>query len=423
MSEVQDIKITLPKKMQFLFKPHRYKVAYGGRGGGKSWAFAIALLILGYKGKIRVLCAREVQKTIKDSVHKLLCDMIELMQLHDHYQILNTEIKGRNGTEFSFIGLRHVDKNSMKSFEGANYCWVEEAHSVSKASWEVLIPTIRADGSEIWLSLNPELETDYTYEYFVVNPPPNAKVQKINWYDNPHLPQVLKDELEYKRQTDYDGYLHVWEGHCKQSLEGAVYADEMREATLQNRITQVPYCPEYPVHTFWDLGWRDCTSVWFVQVVPGTGEFRIIDFLQNSFKKPAWYAERLQNRGYVYAQHWMPHDSKHGTLASEGKTVAGLMKGYGFDIQQVPKISLEDGLGYARTIFSRCYFDENKCAEGLQDLRHYKYELDEKTNLFSKTPKHDEHSHAADAFRYFAVSVQEYREPRKRKKVKRGWMG
>ena len=173
-----------PVKMASLFDKARYKIYYGGRGAGKSHSAAKALLILGAKSQIRVLCAREYQTSIKDSVHKLLCDQIELMNLQGFYEVTQTAIRGKNGTEFAFVGLKNNVAN-VKSYEGVDYCWVEEAQTVSRNSWNVLIPTIRKEGSEIWVTFNPELETDETYQRFVVRPPEGAIVQKINWNDNP----------------------------------------------------------------------------------------------------------------------------------------------------------------------------------------------------------------------------------------------
>ena len=152
-----------PVKLQPLFKPSRYKVLYGGRGGAKSWGVARALLILGAQKPLRVLCAREFQSSMKDSVHKLLCDQIESLGLLGFYEITQNSIRGQNGTEFSFIGLKNNPTN-VKSYERVNVCWVEEAQSVSRLSWNILIPTIRAEGSEIWVTFNPELETDETYQ-------------------------------------------------------------------------------------------------------------------------------------------------------------------------------------------------------------------------------------------------------------------
>ena len=161
-------KAAFPAKLQGLFKKSRYKVLYGGRGGAKSWGIARALLIMGAKKPMRILCAREYQTSIKDSVHKLLCDQIEALGLLQFYEITQASLRGANGTEFAFIGLKNNPAN-IKSFEGVDVCWVEEAQTVSRLSWNILIPTIRKEGSEIWVSFNPELETDETYQRFVVD--------------------------------------------------------------------------------------------------------------------------------------------------------------------------------------------------------------------------------------------------------------
>ena len=165
-------KVEFPTKMGSLFKKARYKVYYGGRGAGKSHSIAKALLVKGVRKPIRVLCAREYMTSIKDSVHKLLSDQIELIGLQSFYEVTQNSIKGQNGTEFAFVGLKNNIAN-VKSFEGIDICWVEEAQTVSKTSWNVLIPTIRKEESEIWISFNPELEADETYKRFVVSPPDN----------------------------------------------------------------------------------------------------------------------------------------------------------------------------------------------------------------------------------------------------------
>jgi len=174
-----------PKKLEFLFEPSRIKAIYGGRGSGKSWGVARALLIMGANKPLRILCAREVQKSIKQSVHTLLSDQIQALGLGAFYEILEAEIRGQNGTLFSFAGLATNTVESIKSFEGCDIAWVEEAQTVSKRSWDILIPTIRKPASEIWVTFNPDVDTDDTYQRFVVNPPEFAKVVKVNWSDNP----------------------------------------------------------------------------------------------------------------------------------------------------------------------------------------------------------------------------------------------
>ena len=283
----------IPECFSFLFQDARYKVAYGGRGGAKSWAFADALLIQCCQSPLRVLCAREFQNSIKDSVHQLLSDRIKTLGLDGFYEIQQTTIKGRNGSQFAFEGLRH-NVSKIKSYEGVDRVWVEEANKVSKSSWETLIPTIRKDKSEIWVSFNPELDTDETYKRFVLNPPPNSIVRKVGWRDNPWFPEVLKIERDTLKSRDPDAYLNVWEGNCRITVDGAIYAREIREATEEGRITRVPYDAGKPVHTFWDLGWGDNTSIWFVQ--PMATEFRFIDFYQNRHMKLADYVKLLREK-------------------------------------------------------------------------------------------------------------------------------
>lgn len=392
-----------PAKLKFLFKPQRYKVAYGGRGGAKSWGFARALLILGAQKTLRILCARETQKSIQDSVHKLLSDQIKAMGLEAFYQVQKAAIIGANGTEFAFAGIRQ-NVGNMKSFEGCDICWVEEAQNVSKHSWDVLIPTIRKDGSEIWISFNPELETDETYKRFVLNPHPGGLPIKINWSDNPWFPDVLRQEMEHLKAKDPDSYEHVYEGMCKQTVEGAIYKTELLAADKEGRISRVPYDPTKPVHTFWDLGFGDNTSIWFAQSIGF--EFRLIDFLSASQQALQWYVKAIQNRPYVYGTDYLPHDARAHELGS-GRSIEEQLRGFGRKVQIVRKLSIVDGIQAARTIFPKCWFDAEKCADGVQALRHYRYEKDDKLASLKKEPLHDWASHPADAFRYFAVAIRE----------------
>jgi len=413
-----------PAKLRCLFEPARYKVLYGGRGGAKSWGIARALLILGAQKPLRILCAREIQKSISDSVHKLLKDQIAALGLAGFYDVQQTVIRGKNGTEFTFHGLKH-NVHNIKSAEGADVCWVEEAQAVSRNSWETLIPTIRKEGSEIWISFNPELDTDETYVRFVKNPPPGAVVVKVNWSDNPWFPDVLRGEMEALKARDEDAYLTVWEGHCKAVLDGAIYANEIRKATSEGRFMRVPYDASKPVTTFWDLGRADMTSIWFAQVVGF--EFRLIDFYQNRGFALSHYLKALQDRPYVYGEDWLPHDAENELLASE-RTIAQQMQAAGRTVRIVPKIGVADGINAARTLFPRCYFDETRCSDGIQALRRYRYKVDPDTGQYSKDPLHDDASHAADAFRYFAIAMTEPEREKKREEFhghggSGGWMG
>ena len=413
-----------PVKMASLFDKARYKVYYGGRGAGKSHSAAKALLILGAKSQIRVLCAREYQTSIKDSVHKLLCDQIELMNLHGFYEITQSAIRGKNGTEFAFVGLKNNVAN-VKSYEGVDYCWVEEAQTVSRHSWNTLIPTIRKEGSEIWITFNPELETDETYQRFVVRPPEQAVVQKINWSDNPWFPEVLALEKDSLKSRDPSAYQTVWEGLCRLTVDGAIFANEMQVAELDDRITKVNYDPTKPVHAIFDLGWADSTAIWFLQFVGM--ETRLIRYHEDSQKTISHYLALMQTYGYMYDTLWLPHDAQNKTLASNGKSIEEIVRAAGYKTRIIERTPVADSINAARTIFRNCWFDRENCYDGLQCLRHYRYDVDPETGQFSRQPLHDIYSHGADAFRYIGLMIN---EPKPRRKVQAqnygqplGWMG
>jgi phage terminase large subunit len=394
------VKAEFPVKLQQIFQPSRYKVLHGGRGGSKSWAVARALLILGAQKPLRILCARELQKSIKDSVHRLLSDQIYALQLDSRYEIQQGTIKGTNGTEFFFEGLRH-NTQQIKSYEGVDIVWVEEAQTTSKSSWDVLIPTIRKDNSEIWITFNPELEEDETYQRFVVNPPSNSIVININWRDNPWFPDVLRQEMEDLKKRDPIAYETVWEGHCRQAVEGAIFTDELNELHENQKIVNVPYDAKKLVNTFWDLGHGDQTSIWFVQKFGF--EYRVIDFYQNARKKIQHYIQVLQARGYVYGTDYLPHDGNSNHLT--GLTVEETLKEIGRAVDVVPRVGRKiDSINATRALFPMCYFDKNKCAEGLQALRRYRYKIDPDTGKASKDPEHDIYSDAADAFQTFGTA-------------------
>ena len=399
----EKLSLEIPEKLECLLEKHRYKIVYGGRGSSKSWTVARVLLAIGRRMKLRILCAREFQVSISDSVHALLADQVRSMGLEDFYTVQNTSIFGKNGTEFLFAGLKH-NITKIKSFEGVDICWVEEAQTTSKSSWDVLIPTIRKEDSEIWVTFNPELDTDETYKRFVVYPPNNAKVVKVNWSDNPWFPSVLRSEMEDLKERDMDAYLNVWEGNTRQVLDGAVYATELRKAQEDNRIKDVPVNKGILVSTFWDLGWSDMTSIWFVQTLPG-GEVRIIDFYQDCQKTIDFYVNLLHEKGYTYRDHWLPHDAEHKNMT--GRSTKEIIESMGLPVRITPKLSIADGINAARMLMNRCYFDQSKCAEGLQALRHYRYAVDPDTKMFSDKPLHDQNSHAADAWRYVAVGLDE----------------
>lgn len=394
-----------PKKLAPLFKPHRYKIAYGGRGGAKSWGFARALLILGAQKKIRIGCFREVQKSIKESVHHLLSSQIQALGLGAHYDVLETEIRGKNGTEFLFAGLKQHTVESVKSYEALDIVWVEEAQTVSKKSWDILIPTIRKPGSEIWISFNPDLDTDDTYQRFVVSPPPNSVVIQINYSDNPWFSEELEQERLHCQQTRPNDYPVIWEGKCRRVVEGAIYADEIDQAIEQKRLRDVPYDPMLKVHTVWDLGWNDSMSIILVQ--SAASELRVIDFIEDSHKRLDQYIDILDKRGYRYGKDFIPHDGRAKNIQT-GKSAEEILRGLGRKVEIVPQTNIEEGIKAARMAFPRCYFDKERTKDLTEHLKRYKRAINATTGE-PGAPLHDEHSHAADAFRYMSLSADKFR--------------
>ena len=416
-------KVDFPIKLQMLFEPCRYKVLYGGRGGAKSWGVARALLVIGVKKPTRVLCAREFQNSIGQSVHKLLSDQIIALKLESFYEITQNSIRGKNGTEFAFVGLKNNVTN-IKSFEGVDLCWVEEAQSVSKTSWNILIPTIRKEQSEIWITFNPELESDETFQRFVVSPPENCKVEKINWSDNPWFPDTLRLEKDALFSRDQEAYNTVWEGLCRQTVDGAIFAKEMTMAELDGRICNVPYDPIKPVHAVFDLGWADATAIWFVQFI--AQEVRLIRYYENNQETIAHYLAKIQSYGYVIDTLWLPHDAGNKTLSSNGRSIEEIVRAAQYNTRVIERTPIVDSINAARMMFGKCWFDRNNTHDGLQCLRHYRYDVDPDTKQFSQKPLHDTYSHGADAFRYIGLMVNEPRKPAKQKQTYQlpsSWMG
>lgn len=202
--------------------PSRYKAAYGGRGSSKSWSIARLLIEIARRGKYRFLCARELQNSISDSVIRLLDDTIIREGYQAEFEVQRASVRHlATGSEFMFYGIKN-NPTKIKSLEGVDICWVEEAEAVTKESWDILIPTIRKPGSEIWVSFNPKNILDDTYQRFIARPPVDCISLKVNWSDNPWFPEVLRAEMEACKARDYDLYLHIWEGEPVADSELAI---------------------------------------------------------------------------------------------------------------------------------------------------------------------------------------------------------
>ncbi|MFL3599491.1 PBSX family phage terminase large subunit [Pseudomonas aeruginosa] len=398
-----NLNITLPFKLAPLYEARRYKVMRGGRGGGKSHGVAQVLLDMGARNPLRILCAREIQKSMRDSVHRLLRDYIVKLGLTEFYEVLDTEIRGRNGTLFLFSGLQGHTVDSIKSFEGVDIVWVEEAQGVCKKSWDVLIPTIRKDGSEIWLTLNPAMDTDDTYVRFCAAPDDDVWLCEINWRDNPWFPDVLNQErLRAKRSMSQEDYEHIWEGKPRTVAEGAIYRHEILDLMESGRVRPVPYDPLLPVHTVWDLGWNDAMTIGFVQ--RGPMDVRIIDYIEDSHRTLDWYVAQIEKRPYRWGIDYLPHDGRTRNYQT-GKSTEEQLQAMGRKVHVLAATSVEEGIKAVRMLFPRCYFDKDKTGRLVGCLKRYRRALHQHTGE-AMAPLHDEYSHGSDMFRYVGQAVE-----------------
>lgn len=395
--------LALPQKLAGIWNPCRYKVMHGGRGGGKSWSVAGVLLVMAAQRPLRILCAREIQKSIKQSVHQLLQDQIIRLGLTSFYEVLETEIRGANGTLILFSGLQSHTVDSIKSFEAVDIVWVEEAHGVSKKSWDVLIPTIRKAGSEIWMTLNPDMETDETYTRFIASPSSDTWVCQINWRDNPWFPDVLDLERRKYKYSNPDDYPNIWEGQPRRVAEGAIYRYEIDALYADGRVCPVPYDPTLPVHTVWDLGWNDAMTIGMVQ--RGPQDLRIIDYIEDSHRTLDWYVAELEKRPWRWGIDFIPHDGRTRNFQTGKSTQEQLIAMGRHEVIVQSATSIEEGIKAARMAFPRCYFDQRKTTRLLECLKRYKRALHTKTGE-AMAPLHDEFSHGADMFRYLGQAVE-----------------
>lgn len=397
MSLSDPVKYQFPEKLGFLFKPARYKIAYGGRDGAKSWSFARALLLEGAEQPLRIGCFREVQKSIKDSVHRLLSDQVEALGLGRFYQILRDGIKAPNGTEFLFSGLSTLTRESIKSYEGLDRVWVEEAQSTSKGSWDILEPTIRKPGSEIWASFNPEMDTDETYKRFVLNPPPDAVVVNINWSDNPWRSKVLDAQRERMEREAPDDYAHIYGGQCRPAVEGAIYYKEVSALRSGGRFCNVPYDPMLKVHVVVDLGFNDYMSLILTQRLGS--EIRVIRYIEDRQRYIPSYHQELSDLHLNYGTLYLPHDgkAKHVTGSSAQEQFEQL----NWKVEIVEDIGIEQGIRKAREIFPRVLIDKTHAPDLLSRMGRYRRRVNSEGQ--ASTPVHDDESHGADGFRYLSI--------------------
>lgn len=235
----------ISQKYQILYKKARYKVLAGGRGSGKSWAIAEALIYYALKyPQMRILCAREIQKSIKESSYQLLMDTAHRLGVGDRFEFIRDSIRVDNSSQFIFHGLSSSTEQSIKSLEGIHICWVEEAQTITQQSLDILLPTIRRENSQVWFSFNPYLPTDPIAVMFLGETlPPDTLLEFINYDDNPKISHALLADINHMKIHDPKRYQHVYRGGFVDSGDTKVFSLEL----VQNAIGRIPDQADGPV--------------------------------------------------------------------------------------------------------------------------------------------------------------------------------
>lgn len=384
----------MPKKAQkVLGSDKRYKVLYGGRGSGKSYSMADALVVKAAFEKLRILCTREMQNSIRDSVYRLLSDRIAELGLESYYVIKRETILSRCGSEFIFKGLRH-NISEIKSTEGIDICWVEEAEKVTENSWTILTPTIRQAGSEIWVSFNPEDEHSATYQRFVAKPSPDMAVGFMIYSDNAKFPSVLHREMEYDKRVDYEKYLHVWEGQVKKYSNACIFHNKVYVEEFET--------PEDSRFYFGaDWGFSNDPTV--------LGRMFIKDnclFIDHEF-----YAVGIEITELERAFDTVPGSRKWRITAdSERPDTISFLARKGFNIigAEKGKGSVEDGIEFLRT-FEKIIIHP-RCRGAIDNFSNYRWKQDKITQEVLPIPA-DGSDHWPDSARYALESYIKHNVP------------
>lgn len=361
----------------------------------------------------RGVCIREVQKSLKESAKKLIEDKIQALGVGSLFEVQQSEIVTPGGGSILFQGMQDHTAESIKSLEGMDWAWVEEAQTLSARSWSMLRPTIRKENSEIWASWNPRLRSDPVDKFFKTGGNGIVSV-KANWRDNPWFPGVLEDERQRDLLNDPDGYAHTWEGDYVTVMSGAYYAKHVREARAQGRIGFVAADPLLPIKTFHDIGGAgakaDLYSIVVYQEV-GT-EIRWLNHYSAQGQPLAEHAAWLRANGYSRALVQLPHDGLNANNVS-GKTYEHHWQDAGFETLVWPNAGVgaaRQRIEATRRLFPRMRFNEATTGGLLASLGWYHAKIDEERGI-DLGPEHDWASHDADAVGGACVA---YEEPRKR---------
>ena len=396
-----------------LLEPARYKGAWGGRGSGKSHFFAELLIAEALRTPgLRAVCIREVQKSLKQSSKRLIEDKLQGYNLGEAagFKVFREYIETPGDGVIIFTGMQDHTADSIKSLEGFDRAWIEEAQSLSHRSLELLTPTMRKEGSEIWASWNPHRPTDAIDQLLRgINTPTGAKVVNANWRNNPWISKVLIQEKDDCLRLTPDRYGHVWEGEYATVLEGAYYAEHLSKAALENRIGFFGKDPLVKTHAVWDIGGTskksDATAIWIVQYIGE--EIRLLDYYEAVGQPFESHVHWLRERGYEDALMVLPHDGRKHDMVYK-VTPEGFLQDAGFTVESIPNQgagAVLSRIEAARRMFPSCRFHDENTKGGREALGWYHEKRDESRGI-GLGPEHDWASHGADAFGLVAIYRQ-----------------
>jgi phage terminase large subunit len=416
----------VPDAFRGLFLPYRYKAFHGGRGSAKSHSFATALVVLAARKPLRIVCAREIQNSLRDSVKQLIEDKIRALGLEANFECQDKITRCRNGSQFTYLGLWR-SPDAIKSLEGADIFWGEEASRFSERSLKIVRPTLRKPGSELWFSWNPEFEHDPIDRFFrgEAGPPPDSLVREVSWRDNEWFAKSpLQAEMEFDYASDPVRAEHVWGGGYATAVEGAYFATQLADTKAAGRIGIVAADPLLPLRAFWDLGVSDSTAIWVAQFVGR--EIRMLDYCEGQGQPLGFYAAWLRARGHGAALCVLPHDGAR----RDGFTAVRFedhLRDAGFAVQTVPnqgRGASMQRIEAARRLFPSIWFNEETTRHGLKSLAAYHERIDGRRKI-GLGPEHDWASHGADAFGLMCIAYEaprEKRAPKPKHAEPGGWM-
>lgn len=431
--------IDLPAKLVPVFDgPAMYRGAYGGRGSAKTRSFAKMTAVWGLRYAQAnmpgvIVCGREFMNSLDDSsLAEVKAAILSEPWLAEHYEVGEKFIRTRDRRiDYAFIGLRH-NLDSIKSKAMIRLLWVDEAEPVSEAAWMKVIPTVRENDSEIWVTWNPERRKSATHKRFRLDPPTSSKIVELNWRDNPWFPTNLNEKRLEDRRKRPDQYEHVWEGDFVTVVDGAYFAKSLSEAKHANpsRIGRVSKDPLMTVRAIWDIGGTgakaDACAIWIAQFVGR--EIRVLDYYEAVGQPLATHVEWLRERGWGKALCILPHDGSTNDKVYDVSYESALNEA-GFDVTVVPnqgKGAAKMRIEAARRLFPSIWFNAETTEAGREALGWYHEKKSNDSREIGLGPEHDWSSHGADAFGLMCVA---YEEPNERRRPQRqnfgagGWMG